>query len=439
MKLKKRALLCFAWSAPLLLLAGWFWWLDASGVAKLAAAKERVRAAGLPTHIEELEPPCVSEADNAAPLIARFSMPSSVLVVNASNFSSKSTPAELDKLASELDSAPLRAALTLIREIAAKPGYDARVKHEPGRIPRIPDDASLVLQGGRLLSAHTRLAIGRGQTEEAYADVEDLLRLGDLFANKPILLTQLIRQAIRSMAIENLQLAANAGGISPNWNRKFSERLAAMDTAKELALSLDGERLIFAGSTIEGLLNNTTPWAEVFPGKWGDIHDWPARLKEQKYRFKGVVREEYAAYLDWALQVRAAVATPGIGFPALEMQLKDAAAIIKPDQIMLKNTNNSVSNVIRRGWSGIAKIVVAQTRLALERYRAAKGEFPATLAELTPEFLRELPVDPYTGKRLLYRREPGGAMIWSPGENLRDDGGDLDDQAWHVRTPEKSR
>jgi hypothetical protein len=66
--------------------------------------------------------------------------------------------------------------------------------------------------------------------------------------------------------------------------------------------------------------------------------------------------------------------------------------------------------------------------IALERYRAARGAFPETLAALCPEYLPELPQDPLTGEAIGYRRQTEGYLLYSIGMNLRDDEGRADDQ-----------
>lgn len=67
---------------------------------------------------------------------------------------------------------------------------------------------------------------------------------------------------------------------------------------------------------------------------------------------------------------------------------------------------------------------LATLACALERYRLAQGELPATLAELAPQFLAKLPNDVFTGEPLKYRRmDDGGFLIYSVGFNKTDDGG----------------
>jgi len=68
---------------------------------------------------------------------------------------------------------------------------------------------------------------------------------------------------------------------------------------------------------------------------------------------------------------------------------------------------------------------------ALERYRRADGEYPATLAALLPRFLEKLPHDVVTGDSLKYRQTADGRfLLYSVGWNEKDDDGDSDKGDW---------
>ena len=61
---------------------------------------------------------------------------------------------------------------------------------------------------------------------------------------------------------------------------------------------------------------------------------------------------------------------------------------------------------------------------ALERYRRDRGEYPETLAALVPQFIAKLPSDLITGESLKYQRTSKDRFrLYSPGWNLKDDGG----------------
>jgi hypothetical protein len=61
--------------------------------------------------------------------------------------------------------------------------------------------------------------------------------------------------------------------------------------------------------------------------------------------------------------------------------------------------------------------------IALERFRRARGRWPERLSELVPAYLRELPVDPFDGRPLRYRRLADSVIVYSIGSNGIDDGG----------------
>jgi len=65
------------------------------------------------------------------------------------------------------------------------------------------------------------------------------------------------------------------------------------------------------------------------------------------------------------------------------------------------------------------------TAIALHRHRLKHGQFPASLGALVPEFLAEVPRDFMDGQPLRYKLQPDGQfLLWSVGEDFKDDGGD---------------
>jgi hypothetical protein len=65
------------------------------------------------------------------------------------------------------------------------------------------------------------------------------------------------------------------------------------------------------------------------------------------------------------------------------------------------------------------------TALAIERYRIAHGRWPESLQQLVPQFIGNLPLDPFDGQALRYRRLPDGVVVYSIGWDGIDDGGDV--------------
>ena len=63
--------------------------------------------------------------------------------------------------------------------------------------------------------------------------------------------------------------------------------------------------------------------------------------------------------------------------------------------------------------------------IAAERHRLRHGAWPGSTAELVSAFLPELPLDPFNGQELRYKRLPDGIVIYSVGADGTDEGGQI--------------
>jgi hypothetical protein len=71
-----------------------------------------------------------------------------------------------------------------------------------------------------------------------------------------------------------------------------------------------------------------------------------------------------------------------------------------------------------------ARLAVAIVALEVVAYRTGRGKYPVSLETLQADVKERLPKDPYTDKPLIYRRKGAGFIVYSIGEDLRDNGGD---------------
>ena len=62
----------------------------------------------------------------------------------------------------------------------------------------------------------------------------------------------------------------------------------------------------------------------------------------------------------------------------------------------------------------------SRLRLAFEDFRLAKGRYPTELAELVPDCIAAVPLDPYDGEPIRYNAEHG--YFWTPGPDGTFDG-----------------
>ncbi|HUS34068.1 MAG TPA: hypothetical protein VM680_01830 [Verrucomicrobiae bacterium] len=83
----------------------------------------------------------------------------------------------------------------------------------------------------------------------------------------------------------------------------------------------------------------------------------------------------------------------------------------------------ALGKVAVRFGAGQAEARMAGIAFAVERYRHARGALPHKLADLVPEFMPQMPVDPFDGKPLRYIPTETGYRLYSIGDDEMDDGG----------------
>ena len=81
--------------------------------------------------------------------------------------------------------------------------------------------------------------------------------------------------------------------------------------------------------------------------------------------------------------------------------------------------------VAQRGLRSQAWMRILICELAVRLYAMDRGSEPSTLAALVPDYLPQLPADPFTGEPLKYLRRGSGHLIYSIGPDRKDDGGKL--------------
>lgn len=88
-------------------------------------------------------------------------------------------------------------------------------------------------------------------------------------------------------------------------------------------------------------------------------------------------------------------------------------------------TTFSFDGMVRRMCEVKMRLELSQLFLALDRYKEKKGNFPAKLSDLSPEFISKVPEDVFTDSGIIYNRQRG--IIYSVGKNQQDDGGDKEE------------
>lgn len=278
---------------------------------------------------------------------------------------------------------------------------------------------------GRVLKVRAIAHLSRGEADTALADVMTLLRIANHLRSEPCLLASLLRTSMLGMAMQVIW----EGLAEHRWNDRqlalLQQELRRVDLLSSARLAGEGERMM----PIDGF----TKTAEGTPLPRGlqsqTSRKEPLRLgrlgKGWWYRNLIEIDQYYASSLLDLLDPKAHRIHPDRWVSAeawihKRKYRKDLTLAL----IALPALGGQVVR-ISRVQSGMDQAIVV---CGLERFRRVRGAYPASLAELVPEFMDRTIGDLADGASLRYRRSGESFLLYSVGWNMRDDGGQL---AWN--------
>jgi len=311
--------------------------------------------------------------------------------------------------------------LARLRELAQRPG--ARFPLVGPEFAAGLERTSYLLMYYQLLQACVWGESNLGDNVAAHRDVMTMLRLPDALAREPLLISYLVHVSLASLALE----AVDGGLRAHAWNDaelgEIERRLSGFDFPSTAAMALRGERG-FGNQFLEEL--HETPegersasqkvWSSNFAAPWL----WIFGAGDEAFR--------NTMFQNW-IDVLDAASREGLNARTFSVFDRDV-------KFLKENPWNRIRYAISSmGIPNLTNIAVQSARLqdqtqqirtvcALERYRLKNGRYPDELASLVPDFLPAVPKDIVTLQPLRYRREGGGFLLWTPGWNETNQGGD---------------
>ena len=237
-------------------------------------------------------------------------------------------------------------------------------------------------------------------------------------------LVQVTAEALHADGGEQLASALDAA-IRRQSVRPSMEAMKAARVDWELGALASWFADPWVGSLGPSWAAKTSPWAMAASIHWGGFY-WPQRRAILEH--SGVLFEELMADPSDRDQQKVSA-----GMAALD----DASPI---NWVRVRGFTGALTSVDLRGVTFERALA---TVVAIERFRRAEGHLPASLAELRPRYVDEVPKDPYRKGPFVYRVLPAdpatawhpGYTLWSVGVNGSDDDGSLDSDVVFVSPP----
>ncbi|MCC6794208.1 MAG: sigma-70 family RNA polymerase sigma factor [Candidatus Hydrogenedentes bacterium] len=269
-------------------------------------------------------------------------------------------------------------------------------------------------QLGQLMTLEAKMYAARGEYNAAFANYSDLLRFSSESTHGAVMIGQLVGFAIQSVS-------ANA------MRNSFSN--ASNDDLEKMA------------STIQNIME-TRPTISETVGTEGQIFsNWFYGQFETPQAFYEYMLDPQHGFANDSNKTELATISPDALYAMMEktLALYDTASeqaqlpyyeytrIHDPD---MTNGNTvaemlfpAISNLVGAGSNATAQLDALEIMIALEQYRRAEGAYPGSLDALSPSYLNETRVDPFTGNPYHYHIADDGFRLYSTGSDRVDNGG----------------
>jgi hypothetical protein len=291
----------------------------------------------------------------------------------------------------------------------------------------------------RALRWRALLSAEQSRHEEAFDDLESLYRFGRHLRTDKLLIEQLMGIAFEAMAAKTVrQIVGNYEidfEIMEDFQHEFERLVADEDfsiciSAEKLAVYDEIQRCFTSGGIGKGHLylprfreisvtgSNYIP-ETPFESLILDVKAYGRYLfshpnKEQTLEATDALYEYYNQLISkTAVQRRAEAA-------AIEGRLR---AFLKGNKL-LHDMAPPIMRIVEISNRLPADVSATLAILAISRYKAENGRYPSDLSQLLAEgYLKELPIDTFTDKPLVYRTADDDFILYSVGPNFIDNGG----------------
>jgi hypothetical protein len=327
--------------------------------------------------------------------------------------------ARADLLQRELT--PLQPALELARQLADMPAGRHHLTIAPNPIDTLLNDQQNTRAVFNLLRYDALDLAQKGDAKGSLRSGRAIINAARSLDDEPMIISHLIRIAGVGVAAGAIERTLAQGEPPPEDLASLQKLLELEEAHATLLVALRGERAI-QHRLFTGLVNGSLDLDGVPGGPSGG----GLTRAFTGWMQKGMARREHPEMLEMMNRAIDVARLAEHEQAAGEKKLDEALRSLPRNIVLVKLLMPAQSKFAAATRRKTAMVRGLMVLLALERYRRDKGTWPAKLEELTPKLLKKVPLDPYDGKPLRYRRVADGVVVYSVGPDGKDDGGNID-------------
>jgi hypothetical protein len=262
---------------------------------------------------------------------------------------------------------------------------------------------------------------GRGGTALGY--VRPMVNVGRSLDGEPFMITALVRMACLKLAVTRVERTLALG--TPRRQLPEIQSLLLREAESDLFwYGLRGDRAV-----MDRLFSNLRS-GSLSIGDIGDQGSGTAGLEARfgHWRYHPHLAEDHATFLDIMTRAYEARALPEHEQRAALNQIVWEIKLLPPREfgsLLTRLLTPAFNKIHDAGLRAKAILRCAAAGVAVERFRLARGRWPATLGEIPKDLLPAVPLDPFGGQPLKYVKRDDGVTVYSIGPDEQDDGGTI--------------
>ena len=318
----------------------------------------------------------------------------------------KLTPEKRQELEELMSRKEVDCALSSIENGTQRPSCRQHRDYDAGMnllSPGLTDARSLA----DIVGAKARLEAEAGAMDRAWHLAVMQAKLADAYRSEPILISQLVRMRMIELSCQTVRRLCEIAQPGKEQQGHLETILHAFDDVTPVVRAMDGDRLL--------------------SGEW-----FFTRSKQELLRDSILNDDQMSRFMAWLMMKRLTFKPLFLADHAnyLRLMHEGTQSLERPYTRETPREDYgffSLTGMLTPGFGRVRTLycqMAAETRitragLALLQYRTAHEAFPATLGELNLDRLS----DPFIQGPLHYRAEGDGFIVYSVGEDLKDNGG----------------
>lgn len=310
------------------------------------------------------------------------------------------------------------------------------------------------------LASRANLAMSNGQFQDAWGDIQAILRVGQLVGQGATLVDRLVGAAVLAVGENTVLQWSYKGALTSKQCRdvynafsatkvpdlvacwRFGERLALLDLwtrisqesssfgfIRDFAQDADKQRAEFVLSFLKTAEAGTVDWNGLLRQVNHEIDERIAALGLTSYPQRRSALE--ALSVQWGRRLKAAESlwkcseSKPVTATASTTQACTRAVTVG-ELLLAADMTDYAADALKLATFQArieAKREIALMAIALASCKAETGEYPQKLASLVAKYIPTLPKDPFSDDEFKYKVTGAGYVLYSVGPNLKDDGG----------------